>query len=592
VEGRFCRTAVPLRLTRIIARVSFPFARTSSEPFVRARAERVISAVRVVIAASTLFAVWLDPTEPQRSAVLVYTMHVAFLVYAMCLTALCWTREFGPQFSLVTHLCDIGIASALQYLTLGPSSPFFTYFQYVLFSAALRWGWQATVRTAALLLSMYFALAFSISRSMRPGEFELDRFVIRTTYLIVSTVVLVYLGRHEARLRDEIRRLARWPFGGADDWDRAVPKTLAHAASIVGAGRVVCLWTFEEEPRTYLAEWPPHAHAIAQHSSSELEPLLPPDLADSAFVCERGPSGPSAIVITRDGKQLTWSQDSVPHLLRGRLEGPGLASAPFHIGRVSGRVFLIDLAITSAELIPLAEVVGREIGASLDRLHLQERSRQLAVAEDRIRVARNLHDGVLQSLTGIRLELQSMADVERTAEAPPAVGDRLLAIERALALEQRELRRFIEDLKPATELASVTPLAGQLDALRSRLALEWRTPITIRVSPEDLVVPDACDREVPLMVHEAVVNALKHGNPSRVSVNVYATDRELRVVVTDDGRGFPFTGRRSLDELMASNAGPASLCERVASLGGQLAVESSSAGARVELSLPLEAVHA
>ena len=103
---------------------------------------------------------------------------------------------------------------------------------------------------------------------------------------------------------------------------------------------------------------------------------------------------------------------------------------------------------------------------------------------------------------------------------------------------------------------------------------------------------EASDRAVPLMVHEAIVNALKHGQPTRVSVAVHASDARLRIVVTDDGRGFPFSGRREHAALVAANAGPVSLRERVAQLGGQICIESSASGSRVELSIPLEVAHA
>jgi signal transduction histidine kinase len=100
-------------------------------------------------------------------------------------------------------------------------------------------------------------------------------------------------------------------------------------------------------------------------------------------------------------------------------------------------------------------------------------------------------------------------------------------------------------------------------------------------------VPDALREAVPLMVHEAVVNALKHAEPSRVAVTVEKSDGQIRVVVADDGRGFPFKGRYEHTALVELSQGPRSLLDRVTSLGGQLTIESSTAGARVEMRLSL-----
>jgi signal transduction histidine kinase len=216
----------------------------------------------------------------------------------------------------------------------------------------------------------------------------------------------------------------------------------------------------------------------------------------------------------------------------------------------------------------------------------------LAIVEDRIRVARDLHDGVLQSLTGIRFELQDIAMAEQDAATPTPVADRLLAIERALSIEQRELRRFIEGLKPGAGAAGDTSFAAHLEELRARLSVEWKTPITLRVHPADALLPRAAQEEIVLMAQEAAVNALKHGQPSRVTIDITLAGDRLNLVATDDGRGFPFAaGRYDQTQLAALKMGPVSLRERVNALGGSLVLESSTRGTRVEIAVPLGAVH-
>jgi two-component system sensor histidine kinase DegS len=173
-------------------------------------------------------------------------------------------------------------------------------------------------------------------------------------------------------------------------------------------------------------------------------------------------------------------------------------------------------------------------------------------------------------------------------EATSSISDRLLAVERAIAIEQRELRLFIEDLKPAARTGPGGPVAQNLEELRTRLGAEWKTPIVVRVTPADMSLPAAIEKAVRLMVQEAIVNALKHAHPSRVSVDVQADRPDtLRIVVSDDGRGFPFKGRRGGAELTAANAGPVSLTERVDSLAGTLAIESLPTGSRIEITVPV-----
>jgi signal transduction histidine kinase len=126
--------------------------------------------------------------------------------------------------------------------------------------------------------------------------------------------------------------------------------------------------------------------------------------------------------------------------------------------------------------------------------------------------------------------------------------------------------------------------------MRRRLGIEWKTPISIRLTPPSASLPPGIYETLRLMIHEAVINALKHAHPSRVSVEVHAEDsKQLRIVVTDDGHGFPFRGRLDHDALVRTAAGPQSLRERVVALGGRMAVESGPGGACVEILLSLEA---
>jgi signal transduction histidine kinase len=268
-----------------------------------------------------------------------------------------------------------------------------------------------------------------------------------------------------------------------------------------------------------------------------------------------------------------------------RLHGRGLASAPFEVEHLRGRMFFSGIDVVTHEDIPLVEVVAREVGNSIERLHLHDRLQQIAIREDRIRVARDLHDGVLQSLTGIRFQLQALANEHA---GPSSVSDRLLAVERAIAIEQRELRLFIEDLKPLARPALAAGTVAQgLEELRSRLGADWKTPIIVRVTPPGLSLPAPSEQAVRLLVREAIVNALKHAHPSRVSVDVSPHSDGLRIIVSNDGRGFSFRGRLGQDELAAQGAGPVSVRERLALLGGSLTIESTETGARLEMTVPV-----
>jgi signal transduction histidine kinase len=552
----------------------------------RVRAERAIAAARVVLGISSLFAVWMDPAEPAHFVQLTYALHAMYVAYSLAVAAYVWRVAPGGVLPIATHAADIVAFSVFQYLTLGPSSPFFVYFVFSLFGGALRWGWRGTLATAAAVLPAFVVMGASMSRTPGASEFELNRFIIRIVYLAVAAGLLVHLGRYEAQLRHELERLARWPAVTADNVQTLTEPLIAHAAGIVGARRAVIVWEAGEEPFTQVASWSAEGFSITRHAPDEFDPLVAPDAGRATFLIN-GPIGEAAQALVTDGEGRGADTRPVPVHARfmARLTGTGLVSAAFTTDRVSGRAFFSDLGEPSGEVVPLTEVVARELGASLDQLHVTRHLTDIATREERIRVARDLHDGILQSLTGIRFEIRAIA-AAADASAPSA-RDRLFAIERALAIEQRELRFFIGGLKPTVGgTEAETTLASRLDSLRERIALEWKVPVTIRVPDDELKVTERVEQAMPPMIHEAIVNALKHGQPSRVTVTLDHGPAGVRIVVADDGRGFPFRGRYDHHQLQRNGAGPASLFERVCALGGEMAIESSDAGSRVEMQFP------
>ena len=434
------------------------------------------------------------------------------------------------------------------------------------------------------------------TNSFDVGPDDLIRLVVFAVVAIVTASLSAAQKRAELAQRralDEsrealntLRKVSGWPVFVDATLAGAAMRLLEHAASVVGSATAVAAWEAEDEPWVYVADSGAGEAVVRRYSPNELDEVVPPELDGVAFVSRTGVGDRTPLFVSREGALSEWTGRPAHHDIAARLTRSGVASAPFSVEHLSGRLFFNGIDLAAPEILPLTEVVAREVGNSLERLHLHDRLQQVAIREDRIRVARDLHDGVLQSLTGIRFRLQALADAQ---DAPSSVRDHLLAVERAIAIEQRELRLFIEDLRPVLRRhATGETVAAALEELRGRLATEWSTPIAVRVSPPDLSLPHEAEQTLRFVVREAVVNALKHAHASRVSVEVvHEPPQWLSVTVSDDGRGFPFRGRLEHDELVAANAGPVSLRERLASVRGTLAIESTATGSRVEVALPL-----
>jgi len=555
-------------------------------PSSRIQAERTIAAGRVILVAASLFAIWLDPVQPARGARVTYEWLFAYLLYAVVLATATWRWRGGSRLPIVTHVVDLVVFSIFVFFTFSLSSPFFMFLQFSMFCGALRWGPKGTMVTGGVVVGIYALITASMSQLLDPAQNDLNRFVVRIVNLVVTGGMLVYLGRYEARLRSGIERLARWPQPAGKSTERVLSETLQHAVGILAAQRALVIWEGNEEPGVQIASWSRNGLTLARQSTDGMLPILPPELNDKIIVAADSVDADATILVNgQDGKLI--ERNGLP-LSAGALEllqGEGLASSAFQTDTCTGRIFFTGLGTPTAEIVPLTDVVGRAVGWSIEQIQLSYRLQEIGASEERIRLARDLHDGLLQSLTGVRFELRALQDaIEINDES--AVG-RLHALERALAMEQRELRLFINGLKPAATAPEIDKdsLGARLDDLGQRIALEWKTPVSIRVAPGARTSSAAVAQAVPLMVHEAVVNAMKHARPTRVAVTVDKTDGHLRIVVRDDGCGFDFRGRHDHDTLNQSTGVPRSLFDRVTALGGQMSIDSSAEGSQVEMLL-------
>ena len=111
--------------------------------------------------------------------------------------------------------------------------------------------------------------------------------------------------------------------------------------------------------------------------------------------------------------------------------------------------------------------------------------------------------------------------------------------------------------------------------------------VDVRI-PAPLRVPARLAHDLCRMVNESLSNAARHGGASHAAVALGRENGYVKLRVQDNGRGFPFHGRRDLAALDRAGTGPRTLKERARHLGGSLVVESSTHGAAIELRLPVQ----
>jgi signal transduction histidine kinase len=534
------------------------------------RTERLIATGRVVLAASSLLAIWLDPSQPDKYVAVTYVLMAVYVFYSVGLAALVWSARV-PRVSnpLATHVIDLGVFSLFIFLTEGPpTSPFFVYFIFSILCATLRWGWRATLWTSVFSLTVFLGMGL-VGGGVLDDE-RLNRFIIRSVYLSVVATMLGYLGAYEQQLRDEIAKLAGWPRRLPREARDVLKEALEYAAEVMNAPRVLMVWEESEEPWVHRACWSSDL-AWEREAPGAIEPVVAAAIGRRAFSCADA-AGPEAPLHPRLQKE---------YAVRG------VVGVPLRSDALHGWLFFLDRRRMTTDDMVVGEIVAQQVSARLEHFYLLQRLQQSAVMEERVRLARDLHDGLLQSLAATALQLEALRHT--LGQYPRDTVDRLHELQNLIVNEQRQLRSFINELRPAPLL----PAAGgdnAVTALRNlahRIERHWGLRADLAVDDLDAGLGELLGYDIAHIVHEALVNAARHGGASSARVEVGTRDGHVTIVVADNGRGFNFQGRHDLAALKRLNVGPVTLKERVVSLGGSLTIDSGPSGARLEIALPV-----
>lgn len=241
-------------------------------------------------------------------------------------------------------------------------------------------------------------------------------------------------------------------------------------------------------------------------------------------------------------------------------------------GRIIGNFYLTDkgaAAEFSDDDQRLIELFALHAGIAIENARLHETVGRLAVIEERDRIGKDLHDGIIQSMYGVSLSLEDLPEL--MADDPSEARVRVDRSIDALNDTIRDLRGFIFGLRP--ELVDRIDLVGLLVALTEQLHQNSLVEVTLEL-PEHLDEPPAHVRaELLQIAREALSNVARHAGATEAAVRLAADETDLQLEIRDNGRGFdPSTTPRE------GHFGLANMRARATALGGALHVESGAVG--------------
>ena len=558
------------------------------------RVERVLAVSRLSLGAVALA---VDLTHPLASTASNQPLVLMLLVYCVqSLGFLIWlimNPDPGIPFIKIMQATDVFWPIALCLFADPPNSLVFVFFLFVLMTTSFRFGQYETVLTAVgcslVLIFQESVVAFGPQGlgQLLYTPLNLSRLVLRCAFLLMTGFLLGYLAEREKELRAEIA-MTNYLLSIARVGNRLseivtdISGEIAQVFNGVRAYAVVSQASSGRRFRWDISLQPNRGYNVREILAHE--PLSEALLRyPHTFFMQQTSSGGAAITaIDDEGRRLRSSE--LPDLPMPDDNAHSLLATSLEIGREwRGWFVLVDcrLGHNHERELRFAQNALRQIAPALYSVYLFRRLRSRAGAMERARVARELHDTAIQSLIGIEMQVDVLR--RRSNGSPQTVE--LERIQELLRDEVLNLRELMQSMRPV----EVGPnqfldfLAQLVERFRSDTGLDARFVSEL----EEVTLPAPACSELARVVQEGLVNVRKHSRATSVYVRFGAQNGFWRLIIDDDGRGFPFSGRFTLGELDALHRGPAVIKERIRAIGGDMVIESSPGnGSRVEITVP------
>ena len=581
--------------------------RVPPDPSETRRIERWLATARVFLAVSTLVALRMDPTELGHSWA-AYGLFVFYMANGILILMLLRRRQQSTAaFRVLVHAGDIAWPALISLFAQGARSPFFLFFFFALAAAAYRWGLWETLGTAAAEVVLLWIEGVVVLHLWPKGsvplralrglqinvkEFQPEPLFMLSIYLIVMGLLLGYLAERQKHLRAEkaviTGTLSRVRVEAG--LTGTISQIFQEVMSMYGASRAFVASQEIHSKRVFVGE-------ISETSGSAKPEFrwLESAVRDArtyledfpGHVCFASQSGSdwSTLALDQEGHPVPVTNLAAISQLQQTQGFDSVITAPFLFGSDwRGRVFLFNPSGRGDKQEKLRFLVDlvRQVGPAVYNVYLLHRLRRRASAAERARFARELHDGAVQSLIAVEMQVDVL---RRQAEANTPITGELGRIQGLLREEVLKLRELMQQMK-AIDVDAEKLLPVLRDTVE-RFQRETGINARFVTDLDELDMPQRVCRELLRIVQEGLVNVRKHSGARHALVRLASSGERWNLTVEDDGKGFPFEGRYNQRQMEEAGKGPMIIRERVRLISGELTVESNPGqGTRLEVTVP------
>jgi signal transduction histidine kinase len=556
--------------------------------------ERVLAVARVFLGATALLIDLTRPLSPEPYNQLLILMLLLYCVQN--LGFLLWivvSPEARPGFVKIMQASDVLWPLVFGLFADPPISLVFVFLLFALMTSAFRYGLYETVLMSAgctLVLVLQESLVVHGPAGLRRLLYTpvtASGLVLRCGFLIMSGLLLGYLAEREKELRAEVaftnHLLSLTRVGNR--LGEVVEQISGDLAGVFKAGAVYAVVRQLASGRVFRWEItlrPMRKHEVREIHGADAKSQLMTRFPHTFYI-ERANGGENTMVaIDGEGGKLDVADlQSLPALA----DPPdSLLAVRLEVGREwDGRFVLLGakLGLSRERELRFLQNALRQVAPALYSIYLFRRLRTRAGAMERARVARELHDTAIQSLIGIEMQVDVL---RRRSNGKPQTQE-LERIQQLLREEVLNMRELMQSMRPVeigpNQFLDFT--AQLVERFRSDTGLDARFVSEL----EEVSLPASACRELVRVVQEGLVNVRKHSGAKSVYIRFGAQNGLWRLIIDDDGKGFPFSGRLTLGELDELHRGPAVIKERVRAIGGDLVIDSNPGhGSRLEITVP------
>jgi signal transduction histidine kinase len=521
------------------------------------------------------------PAERGPQAVLFVTAYLSVSLILALLQNLPWIGE-------VRLPVAIDLAALTVFLLLTPSVVAFWFvYLFVALTAGIRWGMRRSVILAGVV-----TLALLV-RTAAHGPLAWEKmlsWIALSTGTFAAGAGVAFLGSRQRRHAAEQEFLAQ--LTGLMEVDRGMAESLRLVLNeLVRAfycDEAVLAFRDSELERIFV--W-----RLRSGDESRLSPENLPVTRSDGFLLDHPDASVCWNHLEGAGDGFGWNRKDgrrlkdlprLPGPMRQELGWRSVLGVTLDIaGHPVGRVMLGNAhrRLLTQDLQWLERIV-RHLGPPLQNLFVLRHIRARAIEGERSRISREIHDGILQTLLSVDIQLDVLR--RKVPTAPEQAAGALASLQQTVRNETEELRRMVTDMRPLRVQSA--DLVDLMRGFAERFRNESTLALDLLIDAAELQLPDRICRDLFQIYRESLHNVKKHAHASHVVVKLWQNDSQVVLIVDDNGEGFSFAGRFTGDELDRLRLGPISIKERARSVGGVLTVESTPGhGSRLTVEVPL-----